>query len=270
MEAFKSRQLMLTQCPGFTCIQQGCQNTWPFISSLMPCQDQTRFSRPKKNPEAFSMCKEISLSKLHPSASVLPRNTRVHGIYLFLFNVYCGFYVGQPMHWIVHNNGLFQIDFLTKCFTYVHKMLHFILRMCNNVTVVRLKQLLHPRGGDLCVCKQPTNIVYFIRRLISDVDTIRIFIESHKKNRSEVDGKQLEWRNVTWFDPIFNRCFVGKSSTKTNSSLHPVMRRLNQTHKFFGIAQLQQNVLESIYSWCQMLLTSQRNTDIMEGSILCV
>ena len=50
--------------------------TMTFISSLMPCWNQTCVSRPEKDPEAFSMRKDISLSNLHPSASLQPRYTK--------------------------------------------------------------------------------------------------------------------------------------------------------------------------------------------------
>ena len=121
-------------------------------------------------------------------------------------------------------------------------MLYFIFRMCDNVTVIRVKRLPPQRWGDLCMCQQSSDIVYFTRRSISDVDTIRIFIESYKKNYCEVDGKELWCRNVTLFKPIINRYFVGEGSTKMNSILHPVMKRSNQTHKFLGTTQLQQNI----------------------------
>ena len=72
----------------------------------------------------------------------------------------------------------------------VNKTLYFIFRMCDNVTAIRIKQLLYRRGGDLCVRQQSTDIVYFTRRSISDEDTIRTFTESNKKNYSETEGKK--------------------------------------------------------------------------------
>ena len=89
------------------------------------------------------------------------------------------------------------------------------------------------------------DIVDFTRCSISDVDNIRIFKESHKKNYCKVNGKQHECRKFTLFDPIIIRYFVRKSSTKTNSSLHPILKRLNQTHKFLRTTKLQQNLPES-------------------------
>ena len=54
-------------------------------------------------------------------------------------------------------------------------------------TYICKKQLPYQRGGDLCVCQQSTDIIYFTRRSISDVDTIWIFIESYMKNYYEVE-----------------------------------------------------------------------------------
>ena len=109
----------------------------------------------------------------------------------------------------------------------VHKPLHFIFRMCDNVSVISIKQLSRQRRADLCVCQQSTGIIYFTRRSIFDVDTIWIFIESYKKIYNKVDGKRRGCRNVTLFDPIINRYFVRESSLKDQhllSSRHEEMK----------------------------------------------
>ena len=79
----------------------------------MPYLHQIHFSKTEKDPEAFSMCKEI-LSKVHPSAKrtvkIYKKRSAPRQVF-FPFNVYSWFYVGLSRHWIVHGNGLFQIDF---------------------------------------------------------------------------------------------------------------------------------------------------------------
>ena len=219
-----SPHLELIQHPRFTCIQDGRQNTC-FID--------------------HDFCFEFD-TILGPNTFI--KTWSVLRLAFFPFNVYGWFYVGQSRHWVVYNNVLFQTGFWTKGFICMRKTVHetlpFIVRM-RTMSLICIKQLPNQRRGNFCVCQQSTDIVFFTRRSISNVDTIRIFRYIHNKNYCEVDGKQCGCRNVTLFDPIINRYFVGESSTKTNSSLHPVMKRSNQCHKFLGTTQLQQNLPQS-------------------------
>ena len=73
MKTFKSSLLVFIDRPRFTCIQEGRQNTC-LIDNDLCCEFEamlrpnTFFKTKKKDTEAFSMHKTISLSKLHPSA----------------------------------------------------------------------------------------------------------------------------------------------------------------------------------------------------------
>ena len=50
--------------------------TMIFVCNLIPCWDYTRLSSAEKDRDAFSMRKEIFLSRLHPSERILPRYTK--------------------------------------------------------------------------------------------------------------------------------------------------------------------------------------------------
>ena len=77
----------------------------------------------------------------------------------------------------------------------IHNTLHFIFRVCDNVSHMH-KEAVSPESRiPLCV----STIYEYCRLPISDVDTKWIFKESHKKNYCEIDGKQHECRNVTLF-----------------------------------------------------------------------
>ena len=112
--------------------------------------------------------------------------------------------------------------------------MHFIFRMCDKVTVIRIKQLPHQRGGDLCVGQQSTDIVYFNRRSISDIDTICIFIESHMKNYFKVDDKQRGHRNVTLFDALSTGISSGRASLKPTLSFILLWRDRIKPSNFSG------------------------------------
>ena len=162
----------------------------------------TFFKTPKKDSWAFLVREGISLSKLHPSASVLPRYTKECTTFSFFPSTYiAGSMKGNPATGLCITTAFFRLISKPKALhTYAEQFIKrciFFFRMCNNDTVIYIKQPLQQREGRLWVSQQPTDIVYFTWRSISDVDTIWIFIESHKKNYLEVDGKERGCRNDT-------------------------------------------------------------------------
>ena len=137
---------------------------------------------------------------------------------------------------IVHNNGLFRLIFKPKA---LHACAERFIKC-----YISSSEWMTMSQSSTC---GPTINEYWIFYQMFDIwcKYHPYFHENHKKNNSNVDGKQRMCRNVTLFDPIINRYFVRESSSKINTSLQLVMKRSNQTHKFLWTTELQLNFPEN-------------------------